>query len=185
MSRTLIPVKIRPHLVPFLFREFTGVDAHYQNRRVKAVRVSLTNSLGKIIRYLAEKSDVKPVCDQKYAIFLSITEQISPNQTQYFGKVYRFIDGRSSFLKIPEEGQRLINDHLESIFRTSMMYYVQGCDEGEVGISNGIKLFMDKYELWQFGFDPESLRRNYYRWRKEEKRLSFFTNNLSHRMKRW
>ena len=182
MSRTLIPANIRPHLVPFLFMEFPGIEASFRGKKVKAVKISTRNSLGKIIRFLAEKSDHPQGCDTTNSIFLSIKNQ--QREKEYFGKIYTYQDGRSNFLKLPEEGVMLVNDHLESIFRSNMMSYLLGWEEkdGELGLAKGIIKFVDRYNLLEFGFDPSSLRRNYYRWKKDEKRLSFFTNQASNRV---
>ena len=64
------------------------------------------------------------------------------------------------------------------------MSYLLGWEEkdGELGLAKGIIKFVDRYNLLEFGFDPSSLRRNYYRWKKDEKRLSFFTNQASNRV---
>lgn len=185
MPRTLIPANIRPHLVAFLFMEFRGVDANIEGRKAKAIKVSTRNSLGKIIRLLVQKTDRKKACDESHSIYLSITEQKSG--TEYFGRIYRYSDGRSSFLELPEEGVRIINDHLESVFRTSMMFFLLGWESkgGEKEVQKGLNKFMDQYRLLEFGFDPESLRRNFYRWKKQEQRLSFFANKASNRVKNY
>jgi len=182
MPRVLIPAKIRPHLVPFLFREFPGIDANFNGKKVKAAKVSTRNTLGKLIRLLAEQSDKPGACDKRYPIFLSIEERSRRNEV--FGKIYRYTDGTNRSLMLPEEAVVMINEYLEGIFRTYMMSYLIGWEEkkGEASIMKGINRFVEKYNLLEFGFDPNSIRRNYYRWKKDEKRLSFFINQASNRV---
>lgn len=180
MSRVLIPVNIRPHLVPFLFKEFPGISATYMGKKVKAVKVSSRNTFGKLIRLLAEESDQPPRCDTNYTIFLSLTEI----QRGASGKVYSFSDGRYSFLKMPAEGVKMINDELESKFRAATLFYLEGwvAKQGPQGLQQGINKLIDQYRLLEFGFDPSSMRRNYYRWKKEQSRLSFIMNQASNKV---
>lgn len=158
MSRSVLPVQISPHLVPFFFQEFEGIEAMYLGKKVKAASISTSKPLGKIIRMLVEKSPV-PEMPQKFALYLSVTDRA------YFGQVYRCASGKNSFLRLPAEGSKIINEHLEQIFRTSMIYFVEGHmaenDEGQ--IRKAIDLFLIKYDLYEYGFEIESLRRYYYR----------------------
>jgi len=181
MSHTLIPVNIRPHLVAFLFQEFQGVEAQYYNKRVKAVKISTRNTLGKTIRLLVEKADLKPT-NKKSTIFLSI--QNKQERTHYFGKVYRYVDGRNSFLYLPEEGVTLINEHLEGIFRTSLLFYLDGWvqQNGNKTLSDGIRKFMETYALEDYGFDLNGLRVNYHRWKIKKNRLQFLVNQSPNRV---
>lgn len=185
MPRTLLPVNIRPHLVPFLFLEFPGIDGNFFGKKVKAVKVSTKNTLGKLIRLLAEKSDRPPGKDKSYSMYLSVCER--EQNTEYFGKIYLYESGQYSFLYLPPEGAKMINDHLESIFRTAMLYYLDGWveKEGEQSLVEGIARFMDKYNLWEVNFDPESLRRNYYRLKKAEKRLGFYATQAPNRVQNY
>lgn len=182
MPRTLVPVNIRPHLVPFLFQEFQGTEAHLHGRKLKAVKISTRNYFGKLIRLLAKKSDKPAACDKRYAIFLSIAEE--ERRIECFGKVYRYADGRNSFLHIPEEGVVMINEYLEGLFRNSCLFFLDGwvAKQGEQGLNIGILQFIDKYRLLEFGFDPDSMRRNYYRWKKEDSRLKFITVQSSNQV---
>lgn len=182
MPQALIPVNIRPHLVPFLFLEFQGVEATYYNKRVKAVKISTRNMLGKLIRILVAKADLPKSTHKKDAIFLSIKEE--QRKTEYFGKIYRYVDGRNSFLYLPEEGVTLINEHLEGVFRSALLFYLDGWVEsnGSDTIAQGIKNFLEKYDLENHGFEINALRTNYYRWKKSSKRLHFLVNQASNRV---
>ena len=158
MSRSIVPVQIRPHLVPFFFQEFEGIEAVYLGKQVKAANISNTKPLGKILRMLVEKADV-PEKPEKFTLYLSITEQAC------FGQFYKCASGRNSFLKLPAEGSKLIDEHLESIFRSSMIYFIEGyLAENDGGqIRKAVDLFLIKYDLYESGFEIESLRRYYYR----------------------
>lgn len=164
MSRSTVPVHIRPHLVPFFFQEFEGIEAVYLGKRVKAAKISASKPLGKIIRMLVEKTTVperlqQEVRSQKFIMYLSVTDRAC------FGQFYKCASGKNSFLKLPEEGSKLINEHLEQIFRTSMIYFIEGhlAENDSAQIRRAIDLFLMKYDLYENGFEIESLRRYYYR----------------------
>ena len=162
MSRSTVPVQIRPHLVPFFFEEFEGIESHYLNKRVKAAKISTNKPLGKIIRMLVEKID-RPVKPDNFQMFLSIEDR--ERSKEFFGQVYKCADGSNSFLHLPPAGMQLVNDHLEDLFRTSMVYYVEGhlADNPAGEIRKAIDLFLMKYDLYEYGFGIETLRRHYYR----------------------
>ena len=44
----LIPVQIRPHLIPFLFKEMEGSEASYMEQKSKSIKIS--NNVGDIIK---------------------------------------------------------------------------------------------------------------------------------------
>lgn len=161
MSRSTVPVHIHPHLVPFFFEEFEGIEALYLNKRVKAAKISTSKPLGTMLRLLMEKTN-SPVKPEKFHMYLSIQER---EQSKFFGQFYKCASGVNSFLRLPECGAQLINDHLENIFRTGMIYFIQGhmADNSAGQVRKAIDLFLVKYELYEHSFENESLRRYYYR----------------------
>lgn len=162
MSRSVVPVLIRPHLVPFFFKEFEGTEALYLNKRVKAAKISTSKPLGKFIRLLLEKTPVPEQID-KFHMYLSVQDREGSNE--FFGQFYKCANGTNSFLKLPEAGALLINDHLEDIFRTSMVYFVEGHTKHnpKAQVRQAIDYFLIEYDLYEEGFGIESLRRYYYR----------------------
>lgn len=162
MSRSTVPVKIKPHLVPFFFQEFEGIESVYLNKKVKAAKITTNKPLGKIIRLLLEKTPFPEKVD-KFHLFLSIQDR--EYSKEFFGQIYKCANGANSFLKLPEAGARLINDHLEDIFRTSLVSFVEGhiAENSAAEVRSAIDLFLVKYDLYEQGFGIESLRRYYYR----------------------
>jgi len=162
MSRSTVPVHIHSHLVPFFFQEFEGIEAVYLNKKVKAAKISTRKALGKIIRMLMVKTD-KPEEVDKFHLYLSIQDRESSKK--FFGQVYKYSNGNNSFLKLPEAGHALINDHLENIFRTAMIYFIEGniTENESAQIRKACDMFLQKYDLYEHGFENESVRRYYYR----------------------
>lgn len=168
---SVVPVNIRPHLVPFFFKEFEGKEACYLGKTVTAVRISTSSSLGKMIRLFMLKVD-KPVKVDHYNLFLSVADNPQGGKL-YEGNYFKYESGSNSFLELPNDVNKEINNLLEDIFRMSFIFFVDGfMHQGKPNITKGIDLFIEKYDLLEFGFCNEKLRQLYYRERQKNCRLS-------------
>ena len=180
MSRTIIPVNLRPHLVPFLYQEFQGVEANYLNTKVKAAKVSTRTTIGKIIRLLADKCE-KPLKAEKYNVFLSVRNN---EDNIFFGSVYKYNSGTYSFLRLPEQGVKLLNDHLEDVFKITLVAFVLGYStrKKKGDLSEAINIFLDAFNLREFGYSEATLRRQYDRDLKSEGLLGRLQKPVSNRI---
>lgn len=179
---SIVPIIIRNHLVPFFFKESDGKEASYGNRKVKAVLFSPTvSSVGRVIRLLMVKSG-KPLNIDNFNLYLTISDD--GNGKRYSGQFYKHESGRNSFLMLPKEANDDINDLLEDIFRLSFISYMNGCIENndDAVITQAIDKFIDKYELLEFGFSNDTLRRLYYREKKNCKIVSRFQTKKSQKI---
>lgn len=154
-----VPVHIKPHLVAFFFKEMKGEEINYLNFKAKAITLAFSSSLSKFLRIALQKADV-PVKLDNYRILLSISDK-----REYKGSIYKLTDGRKHFLSLPEEINADINNLLEDIFRIAFVYYILGrAESGDKNcITQAIYKFIETYELFECGFDVESMRRYYYR----------------------
>ena len=176
----VVPVIIRPHLVPFFFNESEGEEAAYGNKKVKAVLFSpMVSTIGRIIRLLMVKSGRLQKIEN-FNMFLTISDTGNGGKG-YKGEVYKHESGRNSFLMLPEDASVDINDMLEDLFRMAFISYVSGhVDNNPDGsITATIDTFIDKYDLLEFGFSNDTLRRLYYRERKNNKIISRFQTKKS------
>jgi|GEM_PF-748520 len=178
----LIPVQIRPYLIPFMMKEFSVKnEALFDGVEAKVVDISIHNSLGKIIRLLCEKA-IKPIPDlERFSIFIRVKN--SYPKKQWNAEMYKYSSGNYAFLHLPKEGVDVINNHFEGVFSQSLLFFLEGYSSSKdsEGLRAGVHLFMLKYNLYDFEIDPEALRRSYYRYQKEDKRLSFFCSKKSNR----
>ena len=163
MARQLVPIHIKSHLVPFLFREFDKIDAVYVGRKVVAAYVTNHSVIGRMVSLLLKPSQKKPTCDKKQQIFLSVAE--APNYRLEFENIYSRVDGRSQFVFMPDEGSELINANLELLFEACLMNYINGWHEkkGSEGIDIGIVKFCERYDLEEYNYNVLRIRRDYYR----------------------
>lgn len=176
---SVVPIKIREHLVPFFFKESDGKEVTYGNKRVKAVLYSpMVSTVGRIIRLLMVKAERHLNVDN-FNLFLTISD--NGNGKKYEGQFYKHESGRNSFLMLPKEANDDINDLLEDMFRMSFISYMNGCVEnnGEAVVTSAIDKFIDKYELLEFGFSNDTLRRLYYREKKNCKIIARFQTKKS------
>jgi hypothetical protein len=176
---SIVPIIIREHLVPYFFKESEGREASYGNKKVKSVLFSPNvSSVGKIIRMLMTKAG-KPLDINNFNLYLTVSDD--GNGKKYSGQFYKHESGRNSFLMLPKETNDDINDLLEDMFRMSFISYMNGCLENnsEAVIVMAIDKWIDKYELLEFGFSNDTLRRLYYREKKSNKIIARFQTKKS------
>jgi len=165
-----VPAQIRPHLIPFLFKELEGSEACYMARTTKSIKIYPFSSLGKF--FYAQMADYGTIGKKdQFIIYLTI-ERKSLNV--YSGLLYASINSVNEQLYLLEPQVKEINNLLEDLFRISYIYYVDGYLEhhpsGEV--RQGINRFMEKYDLEELGFNNESLRQLYYREKDKGAKIS-------------
>jgi len=163
---SLVPININPHLVAFFFKEGDGKEAVYGNKKVKPVLFSAASSIARIVRLLMIKAD-KPQKIDHLNLVLTIAD--TDNGKKYTGEFYKYVNGRNSWLMLPPEANEDINDLLEDIFRMSFIAYVNGCADNndEACIVFAINKFIDKYDLLEFGFSNDTMRKQFYREKKQ------------------
>lgn len=161
MSRSLVPVKIRPHLVKYLFERFPTEkerESHYCGKKVKSVRINTNSPLGKYIRSMCVKSDY-PQNPAHFNFFFSVDDNCST------GSLYGYKSGKYSFLKFPEEFIEDLNEMLEEMFYISFYYFVEGYRQTKEfgGRSEAIRVFIDRYDLYECGFNFSTLDKRFTR----------------------
>lgn len=164
----LVPVKIRPHLVKYLMDRFpTHAEAVYCGKRVKSVKIKTNSPLGRYIRSMMVKADV-PEKATNFNFFFSVEENCAK------GSVYSYQSGKYSFLKFPQEFIEDLNELLEDMFRMAFFYFVEGYRmTGKFGDrKEAIRLFIDKYELYEYGFNLDILEKQYTRLKGENSEWS-------------
>lgn len=181
MSQAIIPVKLRPHLIPFFYKEFSPeIEAHYLNSRVKACKIVTNSSIGKLIRIALEKIEY-PLKPQKFYVYFSFPEKITD---KYTAEIYQTVNGTNSFLQVPEKVASDINDIFEDLFRLTFINTVQVAMRynKNVKLDDVIIDFMTRYELEENGFRLDSMRRMYHREVEKKTLLNRFQSRSSNRV---
>lgn len=163
MSYTCVPVNIRPHLVKYLIEQFPAhEEAKYCGKHVKSVKIKTNSPLGKYIRAMCVKAKV-PEKAVNYNFFFSVEENCAE------GNVYAYKNGKYSFLMFPQEFIEDLNEMLEEMFRMNFFYFVEGYRmTGQYGSrKEAIRLFIDRYELYEHGFNMETLEKTITRMSQE------------------
>ena len=165
-----IPVQIRPHLIPFLFKEMEGTEAGYMNKTVKSIKIYPFSSIGKFL--YSQLSDFKKIGKRdQFIIYLTIEKK---SLNVYYGYLYVSINKVTEMVYLQESKVKEINNLFEDIFRISFVYYIEGYMEHNPNkeIILAIDKFIDKYDLLELGFTNEGLRRLYYREKTKNNKLS-------------
>lgn len=156
MSEILVPVKLSPHLIPFFYEEFEGIEANYTGIKVKACKINGRSSLGYLI-LTALKETEAPVNIEKSKFWVFITyDPECPEAVFHFTN-----NNKHKYLEVPHDVVKKINHILEDQFRIAFVYTVKGMLKADktLLVRDAIEAFMIDYELDEYGFDLESLRR--------------------------
>jgi len=158
-----IPVKIKPHLIPFLFNEMEGDStATTEDKKVKLVRITKRSTMGFILMILQER--ITPDYDLEkitgHTLFLSVEKNVHGNKATLFRKV----NNTNFELMLHPDDVDFFNEFLEDLFRITLVSYIQGyaAKPNDNQVRFAIFKYMELHELFQYEVDPESLRRMYY-----------------------
>jgi hypothetical protein len=175
----LVNVDIRSHLIPFFFEEMVGFKASYDGQSVKMITLLPSSSLANYLYTQIEYDrKLKKRKLERFILYLSIEKK---NHFTFTGQIYTDNDGVKSILKMTIDKVRELNNLLEDIFRTSMVFFIEGCKASKMEIRTAIEIFMEKYSLLEYGFEPETIRKMYYENSNENKTLNRFQQRSSNR----
>lgn len=175
----LVHVKIRPHLISFLYQELKGDnEAIYNNKKVKLCRICKSSLIGQmIINFKKEVSDINTEKINSFSLFLSI--ETSENKGVFHEKA----GSKHKVLVLPKIHNDFINHTLESIFRISLIAFVNGYTSNSEAydlVKSAIHQFMLIHNLYDTELDPETLR-SYYYDSKKKGLLNRLQNQLSNK----
>lgn len=158
----LIPLKLRKHLIPFFYKEFEGIEGRYFNKKVKAAKIVLGSSIGKMIAHSLQRCDY-PKKAEKFNLFITIF--LSDKEKSCEAELYRFVSGSYYFLEVSKETTEEINDIFEDFFRMALVYAVEyGTKYNKnIKVIDVLTSFMVDYELDEYGYTIESLRKVFHR----------------------
>lgn len=155
----LVNVQIRSHLIPFFYEEMEGTLASYNGQKVKMVRLLPSSSLANYIYTQINYEKKDQVKQDSFLFYLSI-------KTRAFnvlhGTVYIDKKGVKSELLMPLDKVRDLNNILEDIFRMSLVSFVDGFFFAGSKKSQGIRVFMEKYNMIEYGFEFSAIKKMYH-----------------------
>jgi|SRR5690606_38119218 len=165
MQKELVNVYIRPHLIPFLFQELDGeIKAVYDKKVIKLAHVTNASILGRLIHVFRSRAEIvkRKSKINGFSVFLSIDKE-TPSQTKASINSRTWLE-HSQIQFLPED-VKLLNDHLDAVFRISLIQFIKGYATGSDSrgkISKAVHEFMLLHNLYDTELDPESLRSHYY-----------------------
>lgn len=109
----------------------------------------------------------KPLRSDYFQLYLSVSD--TPKGKVFEGTAYLFESGSNNFLELPSDATKVINALMEDVFRTAFIYFIDGyMKTPKAELVTAINLFIDEYELLEFGFSYETMRKIYYREKKKD-----------------
>lgn len=176
----IVPFKLSEHLVHYFFKELKGKEKKYAGLEVKVIPIEKHSFIGKLIVSHIKKIDYPVKNIKDFNLFI---EMKTSNRLKYCTKqkLFKRENLSTSFVEIPEELMTEIDSQLDEIFRQNFYFYVLGKTEGkEDKIKTVIRKWMDDYNLWNFNFDIEMMRRLFYRMRDDGPMHRLQTRDISY-----
>lgn len=166
MNSNFIPIRLRPHLVNFLLKEMKGEEKTVAGKRHKVFEVPKKTFLAKFIVDYLEKTEY-PVKDIQRFNFILEIKQTTRRKFIASAKIFKIEKLSTSYVQLPAEYAKMVNDLFEQQFRNAFINFVDSRSHGnELLISQSILEFIDKYDLFEADITQVSLRRLYYRLKK-------------------
>ena len=181
MPNSVVPILLRPHLILFFYKELKSeIDVKHLDKNVKVCKFHPYSTIGRIIK-LAIKNANK---ESKAAFFYVYFYQNPEEKKQLTGVFYQKERFKESSITFPTDITSFLNDYLEDLFRYTFVQKIKNVKEytPKFEIETLIKDFMVYYELDEFGFNINSLRKLYHN-QKKQPALSRFQNKSSNRVK--
>lgn len=163
----LVPFKLSPHLIHYFFQEFEGSMRKYAGKEVKSISIDPDSHIGKFIISHLVKLDYPVKNISGFNLFIEMT-MMKRKRFCSKQKLFKKESLVNSYVELPEEFMQDVNEMLDDMLRHNFYYYVLGYIEGDDRkVMKGIRKFMDDYQLWEFDFNIEQMRRLFYRMQKD------------------
>jgi hypothetical protein len=168
----IVPAVIHSHLIPFLYGELGKEDKKVNGVITVTAPVSPHSSVGHMLQHCISFSKAVNR-SHKVTCYLSFSE-LCDNFKDMYGC---FLDDNNNHIMLDARGTSFLNNFLEDIMRTAMIYYIIGRmdrEETDDVIRKSISSFMERYDLFLYGFSIEGFRQVYYRSVKRDEILRRF-----------
>lgn len=174
MSSNIIPLRLRPHLVSFLMKEMQGEGKSFAGYKCKIIDIPSCSFVGSFLLEHLVKIDYPVKNIESFNIFLDVKAK---SRKRYIskGNFYKIESLGKSFVYLPEEFVKIVNNIFEQQFRNSFYNYVDARVENNILVTTAILSFIDKYDLFEANITQPQLRKLYYRMK--ENGLCFSLQN--------
>lgn len=181
MHKNLVPIQIRPHLIPFLYKELKeAADVDYLAIRAKSCKISKNASIGKTLIAILSASKKYQAPDNFY-IYFYVPKKITATPTAH---IYQIVNGKEELLKVTEKLAKDLNYIFEDLFRYAFVNTVYTAKKYAPNLKTEkiILDFMQTYNLEEHGFKVASMRSLYNREIKNKCALQRFQTKSSNRV---
>jgi|JI7StandDraft_1071085.scaffolds.fasta_scaffold05448_6 hypothetical protein len=149
----IVPLELRPHLIPFLYKEFEGVEYQYLKEKVKVCKVDTRSTFGFTIITTLKKVDYPVKPNSKFYVYIGF------NVDGITAKMYKLENYEDTFLMVPDCVKENINDILEDQFRMAFQFHSRGMMKADktLKLKDVVADFMQEYEMDEYGFELASM----------------------------
>lgn len=176
-----VPIQIRPHLIAFLYYNFKDLsDENFDKIAAKSCEIKKDTAIGKIVLAILENQESIDI-NKKLYIYFSVPKNINHKTDAH---IYQIIKEKEVLVKVPEKIAKDLNYIFQDFFIYAFVNSIQNARKyaPQLKVKDLILDFMLKYNLDEYGFRVDSLRRLYDRDTKNEQLLFRFNTKCSNRV---
>jgi hypothetical protein len=176
-----VPIQIRPHLIPFLYYDFKNIsDDSFDKISTKSCEIKKDTAIGKIVLAILENQDCINV-NKKLYIYFSVPKNINKASCAH---IYQIKKNKEELVKVPEKIAKDLNYIFQDFFLFAFVNSIKNIKKyaPHEKVKDLILDFMNKYNLDEYGFRLDSLRRLYDRDVKNDQLLFRFNTKCSNRV---
>lgn len=171
----ILPVYVPGFLVPFITKEMDGINVEEENSVYTNISIEPNSILGMFLRRRI-RPDYK-IKDYRMVIY----SQKIGSQTAFSIDLLEFQNKAQFKVDLSFDELEELYKFLKYTFTMSFYFFVKGflkrntdsnCDK-QTGVRAGIRHYIDEYDLLEFGYSENQLRRLYYAYKKSGVLIQF------------
>lgn len=172
---TIAPVEVPAYIIPYLIRECPGINLLRDGGFIKEIRIEKQSLFG---MFLQRSLKLKPDYHTRFFQITLYTQKFG-GQKICQADILEFKNNAEFSSDLGFEELEMFYRFLDNIFHQSFHFFMSGyclqsCSRQR--IKDGIRHFMDAYDLEEYGYNELQLRVRYLRYRREGSAGSFTSN---------
>lgn len=171
----IAPIEVPGYIIPYLTKECAGIYTENSGENFTDIRIEPTSVFGMFLtRALRPNYRVK-------FYQLTIYSRRIGRKTAFSTDILEFKNNAEFQIDLSFDDLANFYRFLDTLFNTSFYFFMSGFiygSESNQKIKDGINVFIDRYDLLEYGFNENQMRMMYYRYRNSGS-VAPFGNNKS------
>lgn len=169
------PIEVPGYIIPFITKECAGIYTEKAGENFTEIRIEPTSVFGMFLT-----RTLRPNYKVRFYQLTIYSRRIG-RQTAFSTNILEFKNNAEFQIDLSFGDLENFYRFLDTIFNTSFYFFMSGfcySSSSSQKIKDGINIFIDRYDLLEYGFNESKMRIMYWRYRNTGS-VSPFGNNKS------